>query len=286
MPRTKDAAGANEAADIAAIIEAIKSGSPAGIKITEAFKTAFGHEIVDARERSGGSRSTHYDFEVLVQYRPTVRIWRRIEHKGSAQFKPPQLSSNEKPWSAGVQFHNGGCEKYSIAKKYARGWYDMYVATGAIKSQFQLTAPIPSFEEWFDKDCKTQGPPKTAYGIEQKEKVRAVRGGKSSLLDERGPLLAKLEFTDEDKELFKAEVLPVVTEALEQKDYWLTIYGDVTGEFYAAWYPKLTVSKINDVIIRKNKDVEFEFRCDELVFHGILRWGMGAGFSNIRVDLK
>ena len=284
MSRTKSTAGANETADIAAIITAVKNKSPAGLKIIAEFKAAFGYDIVDARERSGGSRSTHYDFEVLVQYTPSVRVWRRIEHKGSAQHKP--ISAADKPWTAGVQFHNGGCEKYSIAKKYARAWYDMYVATGAIKSQFQLTTPIPSYEEWFEKDCKTQGPPKTAYGIEQKERVRAVRGGKSSLLAERGPFLAGLNFTDADKELFKAEVLSVVTEALEQKDYWLTIHGDVTGEFYAAWYPKLTVSKINEIVITKNKDVEFEFRCDDFVFHGILRWGMGAGFSNIRIDLK
>ena len=284
MSRTKSTAGANETADIAAIITAVKNKSPAGLKIIAEFKAAFGYDIVDARERSGGSRSTHYDFEVLVQYAPSVRVWRRIEHKGSAQHKP--ISAADKPWTAGVQFHNGGCEKYSIAKKYARAWYDMYVATGAIKSQFQLTTPIPSYEEWFEKDCKTQGPPKTAYGIEQKERVRAVRGGKSSLLAERGPFLAGLNFTDADKELFKAEVLSVVTEALEQKDYWLTIHGDVTGEFYAAWYPKLTVSKINEIVITKNKDVEFEFRCDDFVFHGILRWGMGAGFSNIRIDLK
>jgi hypothetical protein len=284
MSRTKATAGANETEDIAAIIAAIKSKSPAGLKIVEAFKTVFGCEILDARERSGGSRSTHYDFEVLVECKPNIRVWRRIEHKGSAQYKP--ISPADKPWSAGVQFHNGGCEKYSIAKKYARAWYDMYLATGAIKNQFQLAAPIPSYEEWFEKDCKTQGPPKTAYGVEQKEKVRAARGDKSSLLAERTPFLASLEFTAADNELFKAEVLPVVSEALEQKDYWLTIHGDVKGEFYVAWYPKLTVSKINEIVITKNKDVEFEFRCDDFVFHGILRWGMGAGFSNIRIDLK
>lgn len=282
-PRTKQAAAANETEDIAAIILAIKTRSPTGLKLIESFKTAFGYDIVDARERTGGSRSTHYDFEVLLQT-PTIRVWRRIEHKGSAHYKP--ISPADKPWTAGVQFHNGGCEKYSLAKKYARAWYEMYVGSGVIKSKFGIEAPIPSFDEWFEKDCRTQGPPKTAFGIEQKAKVRAQRGERGSLLDEREPFLAALEFTEEDKTTLKAQVLPIISEAFEQKDYWLTIHGDVKGEFYAAWYPKLRVTTINEVVITKKKDVELEFRCNDFVFHGILRWGMGAGLSNIRIDLK
>jgi hypothetical protein len=281
MSRTKSAAGANETEDIAFIISAIKSRSVAGLAIIEAFKSRFGGSIVDARERAGGSRSTHYDFEIQLAGDPR---WYRIEHKGSAQYTP--ISPTDTPWSAGVQFHNGGCEKYSLARKYARAWYDMYVGSGQIKHQFQLEAPIPSYEDWFNKDCKAQGPPKTPYGKEQKEKVRAVRGPRSSLLAERTPFLAALEFTEADKQLFMSEVLPVVKDALEQKDYWITIHGDLKSKFYVQWYPKLAVTKINELIITKNKDVEMEFRCDGFVFHGILRWGMGAGFSNIRIDLK
>ena len=283
--RTKSAAGANEVEDISTIICAIKSKSEAGLKITTSFKEKFGCQIIDARPRSGGSRGTHYDFEVKVEVKPGLFVWRRIEHKGSSQNRP--ISPDEKPWTAGVQFHNGGCEKYSIAKKYSKAWYSMYIETGLLKDTFKIESATPSYDEWFDKDCKTQGPPKTPFGLELKRRVREIRGPKASLLEERDPVLSSFIITEEDKNLFKKEVLPIVIEALEQKDYWLTIHGDLNGEFHVAWYPKLVISCINDIVITKKKDIEFKFLCENnFVFNGILRWGMGAGFSNIRIDLK
>ena len=82
-------------------------------------------------------------------------------------------------------------------------------------------------------------------------------------------------------------MLPIANQALEQKDYWLTIYGDLNGNFHCAWFPQFVIKTINEVIITKNKDIEMEFNCsEEFTFRGILRWGYGAGFSNLRLDLK
>ena len=117
--RTLDTAAANETKDIAAIIDALNApGSPVGTKIKDAFKQKFGLEISAARKRQGSNRGTHYDFEIEVG-----GIWKKVEHKGSQNFRVP--SPEEKPWLAGVQFHNGGCEKYSLAKKYELQWNNL-----------------------------------------------------------------------------------------------------------------------------------------------------------------
>ena len=48
-----------------------------------------------------------------------------------------------------------------------------------------------------------------------------------------------------------------------------------------------TIDTINEVILTKENDLKLEFRCDNnFRFNGILRWGKGAGFSNLRLDLK
>ena len=280
MPRSKDTAAADEDLDIKTIIAAINTKNPTGLKIIESFKQKFSLDVLEARTRQGASRSTHYDFEINVG-----GAWKRVEHKGSQQYRP--IGDAETPWKAGVQFHNGGCEKYSIAKKYAADWYEMYVKSNKLKEEFSLTAPTPSFEDWFNKDCKVQGDPKTPFGKELKEKVRASRGPRTSLLEKRAAILSGLDFTEAVKTTLIQEVMPIANHALEQKDYWLTIHGSVTGNFYCAWYPNFTITAIQDIIVTKNLDMEFEFRCaNDFTFNGILRWGKGAGFSCLRIDLK
>jgi hypothetical protein len=75
---------------------------------------------------------------------------------------------------------------------------------------------------------------------------------------------------------------------LEEKDYWLTVRGSLkSGNFNLAWNPKFTIGAINTVVITKKKDIIFDFDCnDGFKFKGILRWGKGAGFSCLRIDLK
>ena len=281
--RTKEKAGENEAKDINAIIEGINTKNKCGINVLDAFASKFpGREILSARPRQGGNRGTHYDFEMLIRTGATEE-WKCVEHKGSRQASP--IKSDENPWDAGVQFHNGGCEKYSLAKKYALAWHDMYIASNTFKEEFGITAPVPTYDEWFKGDCKAQDDPKTAFGKELKHIVRTSR--KSSLLEKRDAVNSALDITKDDVRTLADEVLPIANHALKQKDYWLTIRGDLLGDFVCAWYPQFTITAIEEVIVTKNKDIELEFRCeDDFVFHGILRWGKGAGFSNLRLDLK
>ncbi len=285
LNRTRENAGRNEALDITQIIHAIKSRSAAGRKICDRFKEKFGgDEIVDVRPRAG-NRGVHYDFEVLVNPAGTnVRLWKAVEHKGSRKFQP--IPADQTPWAAGVQFHNGGCDKYGIGKLYAKVWYDTLLNSGALKSEWDIVAPTPSYEEWFQKDAKRQDDPTTEFGVELKRKVREARGPKASLGEKRELVNAAFSPTEEQLAEFKAEVLRILNEALEQKHHWLTIQGDLLGEFHCEWYPKFTLSEITSVKMRKEKDIWFDFECPETKFSCILRWGKGAGFSNLRIDAR
>ena len=278
--RTKDNAAANEALDITEIVRAIHERAPNGLKLISSFKEKFNIEISDARVRKGSSRGTHYDFEILVN-----DVWKHVEHKGSKDLS--SIKQDDTPWVAGVQFANMGCEKWSLAKKFAHLWYDLYIGSGEFKKEWNLSASIPTFDEWFQNDCKVQGDPKTLFGIELKKNVRAQRGTKSSLLDKRAAVLSSLECDSSEIDTLKKEVRSIANIALEEKDYWLVIRGDIKGEFNVAWYPKFTIDTINEIIITKDSDLKLEFICENnFRFNGILRWGKGAGFSNLRLDLK
>jgi hypothetical protein len=283
MPRTRDTAGAQEAVDIAEIVEGIRTRTGCGPKIMAAFSEQFGVEILDARPRQRGNRGTHYDFEVLVG--PAPGVWRRVEHKGSAACVP--VSPTDTPWAAGVQFYNGGCEKYTIALKFARAWYDVHVGSGSLKAAWGITAEIPPFEKWYTEDAKRQGDPRTAFGRELKACVRAARGVKGSLRDERAPVVAAFEITEEDLRVLGEEAIPILNEALDQKDYWLTIHGDPTGEFHCRWWPPFRLVTPTSITVRKELDIWFDFVCEGGISVSLLlRWGKGAGFSNLRIDAR
>jgi len=283
--RTRDTAAANEAEDIAFIVKAIHERSTAGMRFISAFYETFGDTLIDARPRKGSSRGTHYDFEILVGFKDGSEQWKHVEHKGA---KGGSIKEGEKPWAAGVQFHNGGCDKYSITRDYAKLHYETHIASGNLAREWRISSPAPSFEEWWKSDCCRQDDPATAFGKELKAAVRTVRGPKGSLLAERAPVVAALLDTEEVKAQLVKEVLPIANSVLEMKDYWLTVRGSLSaGDFALAWNPKFVIEAINEVVITKKKDVLFEFRCsDEFNFKGIMRWGKGAGFSCLRIDLK
>jgi len=280
--RKRSEAGKNEIKDIAAIINGINDGTPAGLQIKQAFKEKFGKEITAARNRTGANRKVHYDLEIEVDSE-----WKTVEHKGSATYRVP--GPNEKPWSGGVQFLNGGAEKYRLATKYAKAWYDMYIKSEVLKTEFTLSSATPTFEDWFAKDCKVQGEPKTPFGKELKAAVRSRDGPRSSLLSKREKFNEAFEITEQDEKELIEDVNSIANDVLQQKDYWLAIFGDLEGRFNAIWYPKFTAKLITKVDIKKSrdKDITMEFHGEDGVdFGGILRWGKGAGFSNLRLDLK
>lgn len=287
--RNRNNAGANETQDIHNIVHALHTKTSAGDKLMKEFQERFGLEILDARERMG-NRGVHYDFQILVKKKVynlrekawhTREEWKTVEHKGSQTTSP--IPADQTPWAAGVQFHNGGCEKYAIGRLYARCWYNTLIASSQLKTRWNLTAPIPTFEEWFHKDAKRQSDPSTEFGLELKQKVRSSGG---SLGDLRQVVHAVFNPTEDDLNLFKCEVLVVLNNCLREKDYWLTIHGDILGNFHCAWYPQFLITELSSVTMRKEKDIWFDFECPETKFSSILRWGKGCGFSNLRIDAR
>lgn len=285
---TKREAGKKERENVRKVVREINAKSKAGNQIIAAFRKKFNRTIVAAREPIGtkGNRRTHYDFQILLAITETLpEEWKRVELKQSQDAKP--IPENTTPWAAGVQFHNGGCGQYTITSLYTRLWYNLLIGNGLLKKTFNLQSPIPTYEDWY-QDAKSQTcTPKTPFIKELKTTVRAARGPKGSLLEYRETVNAAFTPTDADMNLFKREILDVLNPCLDEKDYWLTIHGDVDTTFHCEWYPKFTIKEIRKITIEKEKDILFNIECDtEFKIMGMLRWGGGAGFTNVRMDSR
>jgi len=291
--RSKAAAKANEDTDVSTLIHYLNTKeSIKGQEMRDAFKTRFGLTIIGAtrhktmnqvKQKQGGGRSIHYDF-VLQLADGTERT---VEHKGEKVKHTIDLSLP--PWTGGVQFYNGGMEKYRLAQKYAREWYHRFIVSGVLTERYGLTSSIPTEEEWIAKDAKVQSLAKTPFGKELK-KVYQERDGceKGSLKAERDEFVQGFEWSEEDERQLAEDVFPLIQSSFAEKDVWLQIAGSVeTGDFNFAWRDPIRIQRVERITIEKKKDIEFTVECDDgVVVLGILRWGYGAGFSNIRIDLK
>ena len=241
-----------------------------------------------AGQSKAGGRSAHYDFQIQVADEATgLTQWLRVEHKGSALYKP--IDEANPPWTGGVQFFNGGLEKYRLCRMYAEQWYVRFIGSGWLTKEYGLEGvPVPSLEEWMTRDAKVQGDPKTAFGMALKRAVRA--SGKESLRELRDQFVPDFVagLTKKDEAEFLEDVFPVLQSSLAQKDVWLQVAGDVaSGMFHTRWSPALSVSSVTGVRFGGKKDVVGELETDcAWPIRFILRWGKGAGFSNLRLDLK
>lgn len=160
--RTKATAKENEERDVNIIINMLNNPtSVKGEEMRKAFHDKFGKNITIARRvNKSGSRVAHYDFEVLID----DETYLKVEHKGSAKFAP--INPDLPPWKEGVQFYNGGMEKYRLSKKYATAWYNKFILSGVLKERYGLTAEISTLETWIKDDAKRQDNPKTEFGKE------------------------------------------------------------------------------------------------------------------------
>jgi hypothetical protein len=298
--RSKALAKKNEERDIEWIVDRLNH--PSGEDLRRLYAHAFpGRVLLAARafnpqeKKKAGSRSVHHDFEISVQDERSLSVqdgrslpqWLKVEHKGSTVFKP--LDDEMPPWTGGVQFFNGGMEKYRLCRRYAEAWYARYISSGFLSREYGLEEPIPSCEEWIQRDARVQGDPKTAFGKALKRAVRA--SGQESLIalrDEFVPeFMASLTPTDEEELL--EDVTPILRDSFAQKEVWLQIAGDVATEhFHARWSPALSLQRVTGVRWGPmKKDITGWIESDCIYpIRFILRWGKGAGFSNLRLDLK
>ena len=288
--RTKSLAKQNEDRDVSVLIGLLCHGGEKGEELRRLFQTTFpGKEVIGAKREQAGGRSAHYDFMLRVREIGTGKEeWLRVEHKGTAVYKP--IPADIPPWSSGVQFFNGGMEKYRLCRKYAEAWYRRFIRSGHLSEEYGLFGvKIPSLEEWIQRDARVQGNPKTEFGRALKKAVREA--GKESLLDLRDAFVPDFiqELSEKDKTEFQEDVMPILSHSLSQKDVWLQVAGEVSeeGAFHARWYPSLRVSSVSDVSWESRKDIVGRVHTDcAYPISFILRWGKGAGFSNLRLDLK
>ena len=109
------------------------------------------------------------------------------------------------------------------------------------------------------------------------------------MLDCRKIVNEKFEFTEEHKITMINEVQEIYNKCMNEKEGWLQTFGDPDKleKFNFKWYKKIEAYKIVDIKCIKCLDIKFEIICEnDYKFKAILRWGKGAGFSNIRLDLK
>ena len=275
--------GKNEKENITKLIFHLNNNTELGIKIIKKLKEEFGIIFNKAISREG-NRKSHYDFIIIDNNGKKYQV----EHKGSCIFK--RIATEDKPWKSGVQFLNGGAEKFSIAKIYARIWYDEYIRSNFLSTKYNIESPIPTFNTWFHSDCCKQGDPGTSFGKELKNKFRNEYG-RTSLLDLRKKINSLfLEKYNDDKTLqdeFKNEINNIVKQVLEEKHLWIQINGDLNSEEVSfKWYGSMSYNKITEVSVDCKTDINFTIQTDKFKFSSILRWGKGTGFSNLRIDAK
>jgi hypothetical protein len=274
----------NEEEDVALLVQMLNDPVK-GRALRDGFSRSFpGKSIICATiDGPAGSRNAHYDFQIQLN----SGEWLKVEHKGCQSGRP--IDTSKAPWTGGVQFSNGGMEKYRLARKYAEEWYDIYIGSLYLTNTYGLSEPIPTKEEWMLRDAKVQGDPKTPFGKELKRVVR--ESGSDSLLSLRNEFVPGFveRLTQDDSAMFLEDAMTMIQSAFHEKDVWLQVSGSVkSGVFYFYWSPSLSVESLHHVRFVQEKDVvgyiessgcPYPIRC-------ILRWGKGAGFSNLRIDLK
>ena len=268
-PKDSHKKSKDEAINITRIHYHVNNNTPSGVKIRESYEKEFPNEpMFISTVASGANRSTHHDLK--LQFANDLKT---VEFKGSQYYK--NIDSSKHPWVNGVQFYNGTGSKF----------YDSMMDT--IIEHFKMESPKPSFEVWA-KDAFAQGKPKTPFVCELREK--GYTGEYLSNL--RKEFNKNFTATDMDLIILMEEVQTIADSALNCKDYWLQIHGDIDDPelFHVKWSAKIVmpqIQEISQVISKGCCDINFQIICcDGTEFSTKLRWGYGQCITNIRVDIK
>jgi len=215
----------------------------------------------------------------------------KIEEKGSIKGK---ITEHGTAWENSVQCLNDVPQKYPICMKYAELYYEHVIKKINWKELLDVDEEIPNFEQWLT-DAFRCGDPKTEFVKKIKSNCRLKYGEKTSFtgLNEtpnfREIVNQQFQLHDREKEALVEIVSERLFEVLNEKDIYLQTSGNIDDNtFKFAWKEHIEPPIIYDVILRKEKDLWFDFVTEEGAydFKGILRWGKGAGFTNIRFDIR
>lgn len=264
------------------LCEHINNNTILGIKLKESYFNFYNINI-DNVIKVGGNKD-HYDIKVIH----TDKTTKKIEVKSSDTFQSV-IKSTIRPWDISVQFLNGPGNQFTIGNYYAKLWYDNIICNRNIVGKYvNENIKLPNLDEWKCKDAFKCGDPSTEFGITLKKNYR-LSHPKSSMLDCRKIVNEKFEFTEEYKNTMINEVQEIYNKCMNEKEGWLQTFGDPDDleKFNFKWYTKIEAYKIVDIKLIQCPDIMFEISCENnYKFNAILRWGKGAGFSNIRLDLK
>ena len=249
------------------------------------YNTKTGLEILTVEKKGGNNE--HYD--ILIHH--TNKTFAKCEEKGTIKYYE-NIDDTTKPYENSVEFYNGPAEKFSIAPKYLKLWYNINVNNSEITSKYNLPPP-PPFEEWLTGGPYCMVDPKSDYSKTLKINYRSIYPEKSmnssghDEIDYReGPNNA-FDITDEEKNTLIKEVQNIYNDVMNEKDVWLQTTGTIDGDFSFKWFNKIEPKKIVGVELLKKKDIEFKFNFEDNTYiTGIMRWGKGCGFSCFRLDLK
>ena len=262
----------------------LTNNTPSGIKIREKFALDLPTEpLFKNTKMAGGTRSTHYDLQLVIPTEKDTEIIKNVELKYSCKFKPIDIT--KQPWIDCVQCYNGPGNKFTIGNKYAKKFYETCI--DEIIKHYNIKTIKPSFEEWA-KDAFKQSKPSTEFVKELREV-----GYKSTYLSNmRKTFNKQFIATADDLMCLLVEAQKIIDVVFSTKDFWLQIHGDISepDTFHVKWTNKINPPEIISVeqeFSKEHSDINFKFICaGDNTLYGKLRWGYGQCITNIRIDIK
>ena len=278
-------ARANETIRIEQIVSMMNDKeSELGMIMCNDYTNKFGKTIDYVK--LAGTNNDHFDF--VIYHTDNTRV--RVEEKHSEK----NLNTDVAPWKDSVQVLNGVGSQFLVGEKLARHWYNEIILPTDWNNILQTDdiPEIPSYEEW-SKDAFRCGDPKSKFVIAIKKRCREIWGDKSSFtgLNNTPDLrnsLSEFELNQEEKVTFINQIKEKLDNVLSQKDCFLQTKGSIElGNFEFSWRDPVESPNITNIRIRREKDIFIDL-IDEKndSFTGILRWGKGCGFTNIRFDVR
>lgn len=278
-------ARANETIRIKKIIEImLDKDNILGKKLCQEYETKFNKQITSIKE--AGTNTDHYDFIIYH----SDGSFNRVEEKHSEK----TLNISSVPWKYSVQVLNGVGSQFIVGEKYAQQWYNEVIVPTKWNDILNCSEipEIPEYDEWV-KDAFRCGDPVTPFVQKIKSQCREVWGGKTSFTGKNNTpdlrsILSNFTLTDEETKNFIQQINDKLDNALSQKDCFLQTKGDIdSNEFEFAWRDSVTSPNITNINIRLEKDIKIDLiNKEKESFTGILRWGKGCGFTNIRFDVR
>jgi len=218
-----------------------------------------------------GGRRLHYD---MTGYFDDGCSSIKIEVKSSIKGK---ITENGPGWENSVQLLNDFPKNYQFMERYQLLFFEELIKSGLLELK-EIT-----FEQWKIEACRSGSPKLDCMNKLKKEEY------KQKLRNIREKVIKDFEITDEEKTQMITYVEPKLKEILNDKEIFLETTGNIEkGTFKFALKYRIEPPRILGVVMRKEKDLKFDFITEEGVYNytGSQRWGNRIGIAGLRFDIK